>query len=477
MPKLNNSINYNNFRELVEKTRSQWEVPGCAIAIFQDKKVIFSEGFGYRDIKKKLPVTVDTLFPIASVSKAFTTMTLAILVDEGKLEWDKPVRDYFPEFRLFDPVATERITPRDLVTHRTGLPRHDVVWYMSTLSRKDIMARLRYLEPTRDIRGAYQYNNLMYMAAGYLVEVVSGKSWEDFLKEKILEPLGMARTSTSVSQLSPKDNCARPYMKFKGKVLEIPYCPIDPISPAGGINSCVSEMAQWLNLHLNYAPETIISKNQLNEIHTFHMAIPDTPDYPEFSQAGYGLGFNIKPYRGTMVQTHSGVIDGFTSYLSLLPEINTGIIVLNNLNYSPLPQILSFSLYDQLLGLNSIDWNQRFQTKRDTEKKETQAKTKKEAKARVLDTQPSHTLVEYAGTYTHPGYQELNVVMQNNQLHVDYHTMKFTLEHYHYDTFRMKNEFLDMNFLIRFSLDNTGKIVSVSIPFVPNAKEILFLKK
>ncbi len=177
------------FHDFVQTIIQKWKVPGAAIAIVKDNEVIFSEGIGLRDVEQGLAMTPQTLMPIASCTKAFTTAAMALLVDAGKLDWDTPVRHYLPTFKLYDMVATEHLTPRDLVTHRSGLPRHDLMWYENESTRQELFDRLRYLQPSKDIRTTFQYQNLMYMVAGYLVGEIAGQSWEDFVQQQIFDRL------------------------------------------------------------------------------------------------------------------------------------------------------------------------------------------------------------------------------------------------------------------------------------------------
>ena len=208
------------FDSFVNQAIHAWEVPGLAIAVVKNGQVVLAQGYGFRDVDKKLPVTPKTLFAIGSCTKAFTTFVMGTLVDEGKLDWDKPVRTYIPELRLHDRVASELITPRDLVTHRSGLPRHDLVWYNATLSRKEIVDRLPYLEPTETFRSKFQYNNIMYMTAGYLVERLTGQSWEDAVRARIFTPLGMTGSNFSVKDSQKAADFARPYDDRDDKIVE-----------------------------------------------------------------------------------------------------------------------------------------------------------------------------------------------------------------------------------------------------------------
>src|SRR5690348_4409597 len=234
--------------ELAARAMKEWKVPGVAIAVVQDGKVIYAKGYGYRDLEQKLPVTTATLFPIGSITKSFTALTFAILKDEGKVDWDQPVRTYLPEFEMNDVVATERATPRDLFSHRTGLPRHDLVWYSSDFSRDDMVGRLRYLKPNKSFRSAYQYNNLTIMTMGYLEGKLTGLGWEGAIRQRIFAPLGMTHSNLSVTDIEKTADHALPYELKKDIVTKVPYHNIDAIGPAGSINSSVDDMSHYLTL-------------------------------------------------------------------------------------------------------------------------------------------------------------------------------------------------------------------------------------
>jgi CubicO group peptidase (beta-lactamase class C family) len=238
------------FDAFAEKSLKDWKCAGFAIAVIQDGKVIFTKGYGLRDVQHNLPVTPQTLFAIGSSSKSFTVTSLGVLVDRGKLDWDKPVRDYLPDFKMFDAFATERMTPRDLVTHRSGLPRHDMLWYNSGFSRQEMFERLRYLEPSKDFRTAFQYQNLMFMTAGYLAGHVAGSTWEQHVRKSIFEPLGMSSSNFSVEDSRKSADFSLPYNVVKEQIVEVPFRNIDTIGPAGSINSNVEDMAKYVLMHL-----------------------------------------------------------------------------------------------------------------------------------------------------------------------------------------------------------------------------------
>src|ERR1044071_240608 len=261
----------NGFDGFVEQVMKDWHVPGIAVAIVKDGRVVYAKGYGFRDVKKGLKVTPDTLFAIGSCSKSFTATSLAILNGEGKFYWDKPLRDYMPDFRLYDAYATNQMRPRDLVTHQSGLPRHDLVWYGSPLSRNELYERLRYLEQNKPLHAKYQYNNLMFMTAGVLIERLSGNSWEDFVRRRILDPIGMKNTNFSVKDAQKTADFSLPYGETNGEVKEISFRNIDAIGPAGSINSSVNEMTHWLMLQLGkgkYEGKQIIAEKDLAEVHT-----------------------------------------------------------------------------------------------------------------------------------------------------------------------------------------------------------------
>src|SRR5689334_21036183 len=256
--------------DLASSAMKQWKVPGVAIAVVQDGKVIYAKGYGYRDLEQKLPVTTATLFPIGSITKSFTALTFAILKNEGKVDWDTPVRSYLPEFPMNDPVASEQATPRELVSHRIGLPRHDLVWYSSDFSREGMVHRLRELKPNKGFRSAYQYNNLTVMTMGYLEGKLTGLGWEGAIRQKIFAPLGMSHSDLSVTEIEKTDDHALPYELKKEVVTKVPYHNIDAIGPAGSINSSVDDMSRYLIFQLGdgkYEGKQIVAESDLREMH------------------------------------------------------------------------------------------------------------------------------------------------------------------------------------------------------------------
>jgi len=427
------------FDALVEKGLKSLNVPGAAVAIVKDNEVILAKGYGFKDVDKKLPMTADTLLAIGSASKAFTVFALGTLVDAGKLEWDVPLRTYIPWFKLYDTFASEHLSPRDLVTHRSGLPRHDMVWYNnSTASREEFVRRVAFLKPTADLRERWQYNNLMFLTAGYLVEVLTGKKWEDAIRTLVLEPLGMSRTNFSVEDSQKDADFSLPYSERKGKVEKIPFRNITNIGPAGAINSSVNEMSRWLLIHMNggkFAGRQIIQPGTIEDMHLVHMPTGGTPSIPELTPENYGMGWFIDTYRGHGRVHHGGNIDGFSALVSMLPQDGLGVVVLTNMNGTGLPDLLVRHIADLVLGLEPRDWiAQAAAQKAKGQEAAKQAEQKKQTR-RIAGTKPSHRLDDYAGDYFNPGYGDLKVVLLKGQLSFTFNGITTPLEHWHYDTF------------------------------------------
>jgi len=470
-------VDLKGFDTFVTKTMEEWKVPGLGISIVKDGKVIFSKGFGFRDVKKGLKVTPETLFAIGSCSKAFTAVTMGILVDEGKLDWDKPVREYLPSFKLKDPFATEGMTPRDLVCHRSGLPRHDSMWYNSSATRKELFDRLQYLEPSRDFRTTFQYQNLMFMTAGYMVGKVAGTTWEKFVQNRIFGSLSMNDSNFSVEDSKKAPDFALPYMEKEDKVIEIPFRNIDTVGPAGSINSNVIDMADWLLLNLNkgkFGEKQIISEESLKEIHSPQMISSKSFKYDESFYSTYGMGWGITAYRGHLMLSHGGGIDGFTALVTFMPRDNIGMVILTNMSGTPLPGIVAYNAYDRLLGLDQIPWNKRIKDQRDKAKEEAEKAKKEKDKDRKLNTKPSHPLEDYAGDYEHPGYGVVSIKKEGDRLKGVFNSISFDVEHYHYDIFEMSNEFFDMTEKVSFFTDNKGNISSLSVQLEDMVEAIVF---
>jgi CubicO group peptidase (beta-lactamase class C family) len=466
--------------ELMGQALRDWKTPGLALAVVQDGAVIVSRGYGVRDLARGQPVTPDTLFAIGSATKAFTTMALGMLVDDGKLNWDTPLREYLPDFRLKDPFASERMTPRDLVCHRSGLPRHDLVWYGSPATRRELVERLRYLEPNKDFRTTWQYQNLMYLTAGYLVGVVAGTTWEEFVQERIIAPLGMRASNFSVHASQQAPDCALPYMEKQDEVFPIPFRDITTIGPAGSINATLTDMTRWLLLHLNRGKvgETqLIAESTLAQMHAEQMAMQEPlMRFEDVLPMGYGLGWFREAYRGRLLIHHGGNIDGFSALVSFLPRERAGVVALSNLNGTVAPTVITYSIYDRLLGLGALPWSERARKVVDETKaalaksKELSAAGKKEAAP------PSHPLADYAGEYAHPAYGTLAITVEGEQLSASLHALPLAMAHYHYDIFELADETFELRTKASFATDLNGAIASVSAQLEPAVAPIVFTR-
>jgi len=471
------------FDDVVTKGLAQINVPGAAVVVVKDKEIIYAKGFGYRDLDKKLPMTPDTLMAIGSSSKAFTTFALGTLVDQGKVEWDKPVRNYIPWFRLYDAQAGERLTPRDLVTHRSGLPRHDLVWYNNfTATREQLVRSLAYLPPTADLRERWQYNNLMFLTAGYLVEVLTGKPWEDSVRSLVFGPLEMARSNFSVGDSEKDADFALPYTERDGKLVKIPFRNITTVGPAGAINSSANEMAHWVMVHINngkYKDTQVVNPVTLNDMHAAYMPTGGTPTRADISPDDYGLGWFINTYRGHQRVEHGGNIDGFSALVSLFPNDGLGFVVLTNKNGTPFPDLVVQTAADRIFGLEAVDWIGEA-AKNQAEGRDAQKKAEeKKATRRRPGTTPAHKLEEYAGDYWHPGYGLLKVEMKGTRLIFTYNAISAPLEHWHFETFNgLKTDDPTFeNMKLSFKTDVNGNVAAVAVPFEPTLGEIVFTRK
>ncbi len=479
------------FAQFVAEIMQEWQVPGIGVGIVKDDALVYAEGFGYRDVENQLPVTPETLFAIGSSTKAFTATSAGIMVDDGKLDWTTPIRKWMPTFEMKDRFATERMNLADLLCHRSGLPRHDLMWYNNnTASREQIIDRLKYLEPTKDFRTFMQYQNLMYMTAGYLAGLANGTTWEALVQERIFKPLEMTHSNFSVDLMQQSDNYSLPYgiPDFKANVREqVPFCNIDTVGPAGSINSNVVDMANWLIMNLNggkFHDQQVISEASLLENHSAQMPIipaatmiPPLETHPETGQASYGFGWFINQYRGQRWVHHGGSIDGFDTLVSMLPKKKIGIVVFSNLGGRMASNIIVANIQDRLLGLEPLDWNTVWREFFDQIIGGVDQANAKLEESRVPDTQPSHPLGDYAGEYEHPAYGTLTIDYSDEGLVASYNQQAMPLQHHHYDMFLAKPKLLPVFLPATFTLSMDGSVSAVAIPLESSVAPIEFVRK
>ncbi len=425
--------------EVVERALEAFDTPGMGLAIVADGEVVLAEGYGFRDLEERKPADGDTLFAIGSCSKAFTTFLLGTLVDEGKLDWDEPVIKYLPDFRMKNDHSTRHLTVRDLVSHKSGLPRHDLVWYGSDASRRELYERIQHLEPFADLREKYHYQNLMFMVAGYLAEQIEGKSWEQLTRERILDPLGMKRTNFSVNDLPGDGNSALAHGPKDDEVVVIPYRNIDTVGPAGSINSSPAEMARWLQVQLGGGEidgARILQESTLREMHTPTTVMGGYPTDGKDLLSTYGLGWMINAYRGHYRVSHGGGIDGFSAMVTVLPLEGYGIVALSNRGGTPTSELVTRHAMDLLLGLEPEDWVGDAAKKQAEAEKAAEEIEDSDESLRVEGTTPSHPVADYVGEYEHAGYGVFSVALnEEGALQATYNGMVTELEHWHYDVF------------------------------------------
>jgi CubicO group peptidase (beta-lactamase class C family) len=466
----------------------EWNAPGVSIAVVEKNKIIYTGGFGYRDYENKLPVTENTLFAIGSCTKAFTSSILGMLEKEGKLSLDKPVRDYLPELKFKSDYTNKHVTLRDMMCHRTGLPRHDYSWYGTTASRTELLERVQHLEPTYELRERYQYNNFMFMAQGIVIEKLTGKSWEENMRERIFHPLGMTKTNLSVIDMERAADRSLAYSSANNTIKAIPYRNIDAIGPAGSINSCAKDMTGWLITWINngkFNNKEIIPPGYRSQAITSQVSpgggLPG-PENPDLHMSGYGLAWGMSSYRGHYRVEHGGGIDGFSTSTCFFPTDSIGIFVVSNQS-TPTTSIRNF-IADRLLKLSYRNWGKTALA--DKVRTDSMAKTSpnNDSLNRKAGRKYSHDLADYTGEYENKGYGIIKIFRESDSIWVDYNEAgkrtKSYLEHYHYDVFRIRqtdeNENPKTAPKISFNSDSQGSIVTLEIQMEPSVKDVVFTK-
>ncbi len=432
----------------VTKVMRELKVPGAAVAIVQNDRVVYAKAFGVKEQGKPDLVTTDTKFAIGSISKSFTTTLLGILVDEKKLDWDDHVSKYLPAYQMWDPWVTREQTVRDLITHRAGLRpmAGGTVWYASNYSREEVMRRARYIEPVSSFRSVFAYQNINYLAAGEVAHVIEGKSWDDQVRERIFAPLGMNHSTTGLPPMN--SDVASPHANIDGVLRVVPHRDYDNLAPAASIYSSVLDMAQYVRMHLNrgaVGDKRIYSEDVARQMFSPQslVSVPIQAPPPELAAyepmfSAYGFGWFIRDVRGVKVIDHSGGVDGFVAEVKMIPAKKAGFIILTN-HESAFTAIVDRHLADVLLGSPQFDWL-GFAQKRiaDGLKKRQEAEAKVVAERKASE-KPSLPLASYAGTYHDKLYGDLTVALEDGKLVLRFsHTPSFTadLEPWHYDTFR-----------------------------------------
>ncbi len=358
------------FDQYMDKVLKDWNEAGAGVGIVYKDKLVFAKGYGFRDYENKLPVTPNTLFQIASNTKLFTAVSVGMLVDQGKLDWDKPVRNYVPSIEFFNDDLNKTVTIRDMLAHRTGISRHDLIWYKSDFSRKDLFDRLKYLEPSQPLRQGFLYNNLMYVSSGYIIELLSGKTWEDFVRLNLFEPLEMKSTVFTVKEMVANTDHGVPFNEKRDTTIlyRIPiYEDQSAVGPAGAIISNIQDMSHWLIALMNngkYNNRQVIPDKIIKATIEPTTAFPNTglenKGYKEILNSAYGMGRGTASYRGHLLVYHGGDLPGFHSQISAMPYDSIGVIVfVIGDQGASLYNIISYNIYERLLGLDQTPWSER----------------------------------------------------------------------------------------------------------------------
>ena len=474
-----------DFDSFIAETLRKWNVPGVAISIVKDGQVVLAKGYGTRDPATGQPMTKDTIFPIASTSKAFTSFGAALLVDEGKMSFDAPVVGYLPGFALKDPAASSGLTLRDMLSHRSGMPRHDPLWYHNSGFTPDqLVTRMAHLESSAPFRSKWQYNNNMYILSGLAVGKVSGQGFERFLEERIFRPLDMDRTTFSPERARADANHEGGVVVSNGKRINVPmFKNTALLNPAGGVYSTVDDLANWMLVHLSsgkFMNKQIVQPATLADMHRTHMVTGATIRDPEIAPIGYGLGWFTHMYRGQPMVEHGGNLNGISTMVALLPEQRLGVTVLVNHDSSELRDALAKAIFDRFLGATGKDWTgEALARKTAGEGSEVSARANK-AGTRVANTRPSHASADYAGNYFDSGYGPLAISLKGNQLTGRFNDDSSPLSHWHYDTFDAATDDVEsiwQDGRVQFVTDLAGRISAAQIVMESTVSPIVFKKQ
>ncbi|MCI0573757.1 MAG: serine hydrolase [Myxococcaceae bacterium] len=443
-----------------------------------DIHVVLAKGYGVRRLGEAARVTPDTLFGIASNSKAFTAAALAMLVDEGRLQWDDRVVDHLPAFQMHDPYVTRELTIRDLLVHRSGLGlgAGDLLYFpASTFSEEEIVAKLRHIRPASSFRSRYAYDNILYLVAGEVIERVSGQSWADFVRSRIFTPLGMKASTTSVKAFRPGADVAIPHAKADGALRPIEPMSLDNNAPAGAINSSVNELSRWMLTQLargvvpgSGGKQRLFSEKQSEEMWAAQTVLPITAPSPSLASlrpsfSAYGLGWSLRDYRGKKLVTHTGGLPGYVSRVLLVPELNLGIAVLTNQEARGGFEAPTWTLLDAYLGAPRTDWVAAFKTAEDERVKKADQTVGEGRAARNGTSRPSLPIERYVGTYRDAWYGEVAITQEEGKLILRFsRTPSLTgeLEHWQYDTFiaHWRDRTLNADAYVSFFLKPDGAI-------------------
>jgi CubicO group peptidase (beta-lactamase class C family) len=444
----------------------KWNIPGLSVVIVQGDETIYLKSFGVREAGKEAAMTPDTVFGIGSLTKAFTATTLGVLVDDGKAKWDDPVRKHVPYFHLSDPLADRDVTLRDLLCHRTGLARHDMLWYRAPWTPEESVRRLAYLEPSTSFRSTYEYCNLTYLAAGFAISGAAGEPWPDVMRKRLFEPMGMKRVVFTRSDAAKLEPATPHHRGADGKFTPIEWYPDDEqVRASGSIKTSARELAAWLRLQLNggsIGGKQVVSATTLRETHMPQAVVPLESIRARLAgttQQSYGLGWHIGDYRGQPLLEHGGAVDGFRTRILLLPKQNLGAVLLINCEETGFLTATGNQLVEKLLNLEpKEEWQRHYLALAESAAKAKNDRAARLEKARRPNTTPSHELKAYVGIYEDAAYGKATVTVGDGVLGLSWSSWKVELRHYHFDTFEVRDPGrLDVE-LVTFALNGDGTV-------------------
>ena len=466
------------------ETCKQWNAPGGAVAVLKDNKVVYSKGFGYRDVANKLEWTTHTLFPIGSSTKSFTATAIAMMVKDGILEWDRPIRDYVPEFKLKDPIASSMTTIEDLLCHRTGLPAHFFVAMNDELTTDEILNRLPHLELSKSFRTTLQYCNLLYIAIAKIIEEISGMDYGTYITKRIFKPLQMKDSVLSYAEFKEYPDTALGYRERNGKLEEIEILGslYDSSSAGGGIFSSIDDISKWLEFHLKkgvvkgkqlLAPEILWKTYHPLFILSSQAGFGDLIDENWWYQSGYGLGWQTVVYRGELMVFHGGSVPGYCAEVRFFPDRNVGVAVFGNKDYA-MPFAITYDIIDRLLGFDPYDWNKVWKGYEDRIIEGMLQMEEMKKGTPEVGPKPTHPIEEYVGTFFDPGYGGLKVFIEKKALMIQNGTQVFPLIHKNYDTFDFEYEIFQFTTTLTFQNDVNGEIHGFTAHVEPDVNPIFF---
>ncbi len=438
--------NTQKFDEYVEKSRKDWNVPGLSIAVVKDDKVLFSKGYGVRELGKNEAVDTKTLFGSMSTTKAMTVAALAMLVDEGKVKWDDKVIRHLPEFKVADPYVTKELTIRDLLTHNGGLGNADHLWsWTPSMSADEIVSKMQYAEPAYSFRDGFVYQNIMYLVAGRVIERISGKSWEAFMKERLFDPLGMKDTFATYGLSKDYKNRSIAHFEIDGKIQPISESLADPVGPAGSVWSNADDIAKWVSFMLG---NTTVNGKQLLKPETYreilkpHVIIPTAEFYPTTAATKpnwttYGFGWFQHDYRGEMLNFHTGSLAGRTAIVGLLTRKKVGVYIFGNVDHAEVRHALMYKAFDLFaFDDDSRDWSAELKTLYAGLKESGEKAAKVVEALQQKNTKPSLAMSDYVGKYNHRFYGEVEIKIVGGKMRIIMSPeVQGDLNHWHYDTF------------------------------------------